>query len=326
MCYDRKAGRRVRPIPHCSTKIKNAEGDWITMHYNECGYRSPHSCGPKPPGTRRVVVMGASVAEGLFVQENEQFSARVERSLASKCGFPVEFQNMGSLAAAPKPQSTLIPEMLTLQPDAVLIVFAPFDLLSVTKPSGADASRKPRKGFAPASDPSVFARLRAIARDSRALTIAQHFMLANDDYFFRAYLFGNEDDALRVPVSPTYRGYYAGLESELREFTTQMKPQGIPLLAVPLPNRIQAALISDRVTLKDIDPWAFLHEVKTLAARLEINVVDVFPAFASTPHAAHLFYAVDGHPGGEANALIAAAVEQSLLERVPAFATCQRSR
>src|SRR5579863_10473039 len=36
--------------PNCTERSKLAEGPWVTYSYNDCGYRSITSCGPKPAG------------------------------------------------------------------------------------------------------------------------------------------------------------------------------------------------------------------------------------------------------------------------------------
>ncbi|MEO7997653.1 MAG: hypothetical protein ABI852_09415 [Gemmatimonadaceae bacterium] len=364
-CFERELGERFRAKANCSTRIKNAEGEWTVMQYNKCGYRSTHDCGPKPVGTRRIVLMGTSVAEGLFVAADQHFSARLEKSLSAKCGGPVEVQNLGALSVAAQKQWQLIPEAKALKPDAVVMAMAPFDLLSFAAPkrrlagantpqtkvatsdsvsNSADAFDSVARGAAStvpqtssqASEPptptptaasekskaSLFARLRKQVRESRALIMAQHFLLQDDAYFFRAYKLGNDDDALSVPTSSTYKNHYAGLEAHLVVFGRQFNADSIPFFFVPLPNRIQAALLSDKVELPNTDPLAYIRAVKAAGVYAGIGVVDMFSSFAATPDASHLFYAVDGHPGGEASALVAEAIEQELLRSAPAFASC----
>lgn len=355
-CFDRKSGARFRPIANCETKIKNAEGPWTVMQYNECGYRSAHPCGPKPAGTRRVVLMGTSVAEGLYVQQHEHFSTRIETSLAERCGSPVEVQNVGGLAVAANRQYTLIEEVRKLKPDVVLLALAPFDLLSFNPPKfrpdtlsakvsaqGNDAERvkavgtpadekavrapAPDRANEPAEDaPSLFARLRALARESRALIVAQHFLLENDDAFLRAYQLGNEDDALRVPVSAAYRDHYAGLTAHLKEMKRQLDMDSVQLYFAPLPNRIQATLLSGGVAIEGVDPLAYITEIKAIGERTGVGVVDAFPLFKATPHASRLFYAVDGHPTGAASKLMADAIESELLKSSRSFSTCTATR
>ena len=327
-CYRRVPGGAFRPTPHCSASVKNAEGPWVTMRYNGCGYRSARPCGPTPSGTRRLVVMGSSIADGFYIPYEKTFLAILENSLTRMCGGPVEIQNVASLQRTPDLQWTLLKEVVGLTPDAVLLVWAPYDLLSFT-PTAPGVALERRGRTAAVAEPSVTAisRLRVLARESRVLSIAQHFMLEHDGYLFRVYQLGREDDVLRVPMSNAYRERFAGLESELKMMRTRLASESIPLFVVPVPSRIEAALMSDRVELPNVDPWLYLHEMEAIAGRDSVGLIDVFPAFAGTPHAERLFYAVDGHPTSDAQNLIANAIERALLDgSVPAFANCRNTQ
>ena len=52
--------------PNCTVRMKAAEGPWVTSSYNDCGYRTKESCGPKSPGTTRIALLGSSASEGFY--------------------------------------------------------------------------------------------------------------------------------------------------------------------------------------------------------------------------------------------------------------------
>jgi hypothetical protein len=343
---------QVRPVAGCTAIIKGAEAPWITMAFNECGYRSGHSCRAKPSGARRIVLLGKSISAGAYVRYEEFFGTRLERSLAQRCGFPVETQSLGSLQVTLDRQTILLREAISLDPDVAILPLEPFDLTyfgdetadesagaAASEPADATDSSLPPASTGTGGMPwltplplrpevqryTVLTQLRLLSRESRALLVAQHFMLLNDNFLIRAYKLRREEDALRVPHSESYQRRYTRLETELRALSARLSARGVPLLLVAIPNRIQAALISDRTTLPGVDPWAFTRELQAIGQRTGVRVADTFPRFAARPHAEQLFYAVDGHPTGEANALIGDAVEQALLEAppVPAFRGCR---
>ena len=320
---------RLRPIAGCQATIKGAEAPWTPMAFNDCGYRSAQPCGPRPPGTRRIVVMGKSVSVGLYVRYEDFFAARVERALSAACGFPVESQSLGSLGITADRQADLLPEVLRLAPDVVVLPLEAFDMTYF-----ADGSFDDRPPHPPVEvvDPGKVVRphynlvtqLRLLSRESRALLIAQHFLLMNEDFLLRAYTLGHEEDTLHTPLSEAYQRRYARLETVLRNLSTQLGARGVPLVVIALPNRIQAAMISHHLTVPGTDPYAFSRELQAVGARAGVRVVDTFERIAAQPHGERLFYAVDGHPTGEAHAIVADLLERSLVDgSVPAFRGCQ---
>jgi len=326
-CYTRGHLASFRPRAGCVARTKNPEGPWTTMTYNDCGYRSARPCGPKPKGVRRVVVLGSSLAEGWYVRYEDHFASRVETALAQSCGFPVEFQNLASLARPQNLQDTLLDEVAGLKPDAVILVFAPYDLLSFSGKTDGDSTEQ--AAAAPLrrtpTDKGLLSSLRLMSRESRALIIAQHYMLENENLLYRAYQLSEGDDALHVPLSAAYVERYANFERLLAKLASRLRSEDIPLVVVPAPNRIQAALISNHVSLPNVDAWAFAQAVKTIGERNRVLVADAFAVFANSSHAERLYYAVDGHMTGGANALLAIAIKQSLVDgSVKAFARCRR--
>jgi hypothetical protein len=334
-----RRAHQVRPVAGCSGTSKGAEAPWITNAYNECGYRSAHSCGPKPAGTRRIVALGKSVSAGDKVPYDEYFGARLERALQSHCGFATETQSLGSLMVTTDRQGILVAEALSLKPDVAILPLSPSDLTYFAhdpEPEAETAAAAPAAtNGAPSLTPlpqhreaqnySLVTRLRLLSRESRALLTAQHFMLMNDDFLIRAYRLQQEEDALRLPHSAAYQLRYTRLEAVLRDLSTRLAAGGVPLVVVSIPNRIQAALISHRIALPGVDPWAFTRELRAIAGRTGVRFADTFPRFAAHPHAERLFYAVEGHPTGEAHAVIAEALEQTLTDgiAVPAFRGCR---
>jgi hypothetical protein len=94
-CHMEDAALGMVNVPNCTMRIKVPETAWITYHYNECGFRSTEACGPKPPGTRRVAVLGTSFAEGTSVAYRDSFGALSAAQLTRICHGLVEFQNLG---------------------------------------------------------------------------------------------------------------------------------------------------------------------------------------------------------------------------------------
>ena len=136
--------------PNCTVRTKNAEGPWTTYQYNECGYRSVTSCGPKPPGSIRIAILGSSVSQGLYVPYEQTYFARTSAELSRSCNRPVDVQNLGVPGSSPIYAYRRVQEALALQPDVVLYLLAPFDLEQRIDPKELAARNAPARKDAPA--------------------------------------------------------------------------------------------------------------------------------------------------------------------------------
>jgi hypothetical protein len=47
--------------PNCTARTKSAEGQWVTYHFNDCGYRGNTSCKTVPTGTLRIAIIQPGV-------------------------------------------------------------------------------------------------------------------------------------------------------------------------------------------------------------------------------------------------------------------------
>ena len=67
-----------RALPNCTARYKAGEGPWAENSYNACGYRTEHPCGPKPPGSFRVALIGSSTSMGYLIPYQQTFAVRTE--------------------------------------------------------------------------------------------------------------------------------------------------------------------------------------------------------------------------------------------------------
>jgi hypothetical protein len=322
-CLSTRSHGEVRASAGCSTVMKTAEGPWTTMAYNECGFRSVHQCGEKAPGVRRVLIMGSSIAEGLFVRAEEHFGVRLEHALAARCPFPVEVLNVSASGSKPSRQHELIAELLPLKPDLVVVAFAPYDLLDFSGDRGPGNETEVHDRML-----NPFTRLRLLARESRAALMLQHFFFSSARNLVSAYQVGKTDDALSVPMSIAYKTRYRRLQLELGMLSSEFSKVGAHVILAPIPNRIQGALLSNGIKVAGRDPLLFSREMSSVALRSGVTPADVAAEFAATRQAERLFYVVDSHPTGEANALIARSIDRAVDQGVasnqlPAFAGCR---
>ncbi len=129
--------------PNCTSSIKSFESLEVVNHYNECGYRSETSCGPKPAGVRRVALLGSSVALGYLVPEPETFAARSAHELTLRCAAPIEFQDLGGYLIFWTRVVNRVGDALTLKPDAAILEVSSYDLERPDPGEGAASPNDP---------------------------------------------------------------------------------------------------------------------------------------------------------------------------------------
>jgi hypothetical protein len=172
--------------PNCSTMMKNIEGPWIRYDTNDCGFRGTGACGIKPPGVLRVVIIGTSVAFGLYVPYEHYFANVAASQLRDLWGHPVEFQNMGDLGYDWSNEDIVQQQqqLLALKPDAVLYVLMPSDLNHMDHSQGAGAQQDDPDSASMKRPWWTWTDVRVKTRESRFLFMAQHFLLRDEKFFY----------------------------------------------------------------------------------------------------------------------------------------------
>jgi hypothetical protein len=313
--------------PNCTARTKNAEGSWATYHYNECGYRGSTSCGPKPFGSVRIAIMGASVSQALFVTDDQTYFARTSSELSRLCHRTVDVQNLGSPGASPLFAYHRVDEALALKPDVVLYPIAPFDIEQQIDPKELlernNSTRPPQK--AAVHEPlSPLRRLQRILIDSRTVLVAQHFLFQNKDTYLRLYLnYGDKADFLRQPFTSAWQQRFADLSLLVGDAASKMRAAGVPFIVIPVPSRAEAALLSSQRLPPRVDPFAFGRQIEKIASDHGAGYVDLMEPFSRIPNSESLFYVVDGHVTPEGETVIAQSLIQKLQDgSVPAFSSC----
>jgi hypothetical protein len=302
-------GASGRHKPNCVMFMKNIEGPWVRYQTNECGYRGTASCGPKPDGTLRAVILGTSIAFGLHVRDDRFFATLATPELSRIWRHRVEFQNLGDIEPLWLTSDVSLKEMAGLRPDAVFVIIAPFDLNRTdeqlaTKKEVKQSLVKPEAGW-------TWTDVRLALRESRFLYMAQHYMLEDEKLFLRAFEgYADPSDPSRIPTPPLVEQRFERMDARLEAVATFAHSAGAQTFVIALPNRAQAALISKGIQLPKMDAYVFANRMKTMALKHGLNYIDVVPALQKTPNAEKLFYAVDGHPGAGANLLMSNAIVQ----------------
>jgi hypothetical protein len=306
---------------NCTTHAKPAEGLWVAHQFNDCGYRTRESCGPKPRGTTRISLLGASAAEGYLVPYDETFAARTAKQLTLELGHPVEVQNLGREQCYPDCILRRIDEALALKPDLLLVAVTPIDLDHMD-PSEVANPDKPMQAVVDQVqlrhklDPhNPLNALQDFVEHSSAGVATLHFLFQNPATFVRLYLLSGEHAAyLRPTLSPVWESRLKACDLVFDEMAKKAHDADVPIAVVEVPSLAQVSLVSMNSAPTGLDPYAFDDRLKQISMQHGIQFIDVLDAFRHGPDANKLFYVVDGHMNGEGSAIVSNALVEQLLK------------
>ena len=326
-CNVQDVTQGLRFKPNCTVRGKIPEGPWITYRYNECGYRSENSCGPKPPGTIRIAILGSSMSQALHVQYEDAFFSRAATGLSRLCDRRIDVQNLGVPGSTPAYADRHVQEVIALNPDVVLYTVVPYDLNQQMLSKGSSEPAGPALSASPAAiQPAVspLNRLEHLVIQSRTLLVAQHFIFQNRDTFIRTYMmYGDKADYLRQPFTPAWQHRFADFDLTIGDIADRLHGAGVPLVIVAVPSRAQAALLSSPQLPAHVDPFAFGREIQAIASKHGAGYVDLMRPFSRLPNAENLYFVVDGHLTSEGHKVIAEELVQKLQDgSVPALSGC----
>jgi hypothetical protein len=148
--------------PHGEARIRRAEFD-ILIRINSRGLRGPEYDYAKPAGTKRLLILGDSFAEGYYVDEEETARAVLERRLNAGPCRGWEVVNGGTIAYSTDQEYLFFREEgHRYQPDLVTLLFYHNDLLYNASARGPGGEAKPFFGV---DDGRLVVRNAALAPD-----------------------------------------------------------------------------------------------------------------------------------------------------------------
>jgi hypothetical protein len=148
--------------PGGESRIRRTEFD-VLIQINARGLRGPDYDYAKPAGTRRVLILGDSFAEGYYVDEHETARAVLEKRLNAGPCAGWEVVNGGTIAYSTDQEYLFFREEgHRYEPDLVTLLFYHNDLLYTARPRGPGGEVKP---FFQVEDGRLVERNRALEPD-----------------------------------------------------------------------------------------------------------------------------------------------------------------
>jgi hypothetical protein len=315
-CEIDSANVSSRHLPNCTTRLKAAEGPWVTNQYNECGYRTKEPCGPKPRGSIRIALLGSSASEGLFVAYDQTFAARAASDITRISGCTVEIQNLGRAGCDPVCVYHQTGEALALKPDILILAIDPYDIrhLDLAQMPYRNMTVLPRQTADPTADVyDPLMNVKAFIARSTSIVAAEHFLFQNTSIYDRIYLhYKDNADYLRAPFSPLWEKRLAAFEVLLTEMARKSNAAHVPIVLIETPSLPQLALARENNLPAGVDPNAFNERLMQISSQLGVQYVDGSAAFQHAPELNKLFYVTDGHLNGEGHAYVSRELVEQL--------------
>jgi len=307
---------------NCKAHGKAVDGPLVAYQYNECGYRTKESCGPKPSGTIRIALLGSSTSLGMYVDYSQTFAAQTASSLERTIKRPVEVQNLGRDGCFASCALSRVDEALALDPDLLIIAISPLDVANMRVSGDTKGYVDPQE-----TKGSVLQRMirggKAYFTGSGTGAAITHFMTLNDPAFVRSrtllYLQSYDDPGyLKVPFSPAWQRRFEILDHLLADAAENSNQAKVPVVLIEIPAIHQSGLSRMQGLPSDVEPYAFNERMKQIAAQNGMRFVDGLDAFRPEPEINSLYYVVDGHLNAKGHAIIADALVKELIsEPVP---------
>lgn len=302
--------------------------------FNSHGHRAGAELTPKQPGTYRIVLIGSSLTQGLFLPREKTFAATLPAQLSTATGRKVEVYNEaygGKFRGGPFPtpaSAQHFGDILAAQPDLILWVLTPTDLINAMPSQVADSSADSPKPVPSSSGGSLsskvetlFAKFNVAGRlknrweQTRTSVALKHLLLGQEskEEYVQSYL-KNEDESgfLQASPGPVWQTRIRNFDADIAEFTSRAKAAGVPLAAVYVPNRAQVAMISMGTWPAGYDPFQLESQLRQTILSDGETFVDILPDYRGVAGPERHYFPIDGHPDADGHAIIASFLSKEL--------------
>lgn len=310
--------------------------------FNSRGHRAGGELTPKAPGTYRIVLIGSSLTQGLFIPRERTFAATLPAQLSAATGRKVEVYNEASGGkfrggSFPTPTSAQhFEDILAAQPDLILWVLTPTDLTNAMPPETTNSPAGiPGPPFSPAPTgalgkvDAVLAKINLSGRlknrwEQTRMSIAlKHLLFGHEskEEYVQSYLKNeNESGFLLATPSPVWQSRIRNFDADIAEFTSRAKAAGVPMAAVYVPNRAQVAMISMGNPPPGYDPFHLDQDLGQTIWQDGATFLDILPEYRGVADPERHYFPIDGHPDADGHALISRFLAKELTAgQVPAL-------
>jgi hypothetical protein len=316
-------------IPNCVVSEKIPEGRVTQYRFDRNGYRNDVEFAPKSSRTFRIVLIGSSVAAGFRAPQEQTIAGLLPKLLSQRTGRTIEVYSTGLPWRSTDAVSRDLKDAIAVQPDMILWILSPLDITyasslknkrddaSLNFPAGVGQTRKNwYAAKAVFNNYSFGSAIGKLFSHTSSATMLRDFFYRSPSQYVQASLAGGDYNKDFLRIDPG-----AAWHEELREFSRgaksiqeQAAEAHIPLVAVLVPDRTQAAMISMMGDYPaGFDPYKLGGELRTLITNGGGKYIDILPDFQSVPDPQLGYFAMDGHPNSIGYATITRFLARELL-------------
>jgi hypothetical protein len=321
---DASTGARGMPNSQCWEKLP--DGQLTSYEFNSCGHRAGMECGPKPPHTFRIVMIGSSFGMGMRVPREDSFAALLPQQLSQQLRHRIELYNQSMPFRTPHVFALHFDEVLAAQPDLILWVATPVDIqnemgptiMPITGIAPVAMPPDPAQALSPsASMEGLKHRILMILHDlwsqQRIGFLLRYFVYESPSRYVRSYLArGAAADYLKERPSEQLQGCLEHLEDDAAVISAKAAAAHVPVALVFLPDRAQVAMIAMNDWPAGFNPFSLGDRVRDLVSKHGIAYVDIFPDIRKIPSPERGYFSVDGHPNAYGHAVISRLIARQL--------------
>ncbi len=322
------ASTGVRAIPNTTCVDQIYESRSVEYKYNQCGHRAGIECGPKPPGVFRIVLVGSSFVEGLYVEREKTFAALLPAILTRRTGRQVEVYNEGLHWGTPHNVDLRFEQVLAAQPDMILWVLTPFDIenSSLSLPYVPGREKLPAKPATDVSHPPSERSLQSRAArawkriissfgETRTAFLLQHYLYMSQSQYVKHYLLQDESAGfLKIHPDDQWKTHLQQFDAYAKDIETRSRTAGVPLVAALIPHRAQAAMISTHDWPAGFDPYVIGEELSLIVASHGGTYIDILHNYRMIANPEQDYLPVDGHIDAKGHKIVAEMLANQLLK------------
>jgi hypothetical protein len=142
----------------------------------------------------------------------------------------------------------------------------------------------------------------------------QHFLNRGQSHYLKSYLMQPDSSIgfLRAEPSAEWQSWLRQADSYATELAARAHAAGVPLVAVLVPDRAQAAMISMGEWPGGVDPYKLDDELRAMIVSHGGIYIDILPEFRSIANPEQYYFPVDGHPTADGHKIISALLAKAL--------------